>query len=113
YKQRNSGLYGGARIRFGNTISEKWNIKAPAQWKPNRHTKRLWSPALGMFIRTRLTTRVLKTIDKLGGIDEYLLGTKSARIKDLGPAGWRLRWKVMQSPAIQEKWAKEREALGL
>ncbi|ORY58563.1 uncharacterized protein BCR38DRAFT_447658 [Pseudomassariella vexata] len=113
YKQRNVGLYGHAKIRFGNTVSKPHNIKRPTQWRPNRHTKRLWSPALGMFIRTRLTTQVLKTVDKLGGIDEYLMGTKQRRIKELGPAGWRLRWKVMQSPFIQEKWAREREALGL
>lgn len=113
YKQRNSGLYGTSKIRFGNTVSEEHNIKVRTQWRPNRHTKRLWSPSLNMFIRTRLTAHVLKTIDRLGGIDEYLLGTKQRRIKELGPAGWRLRWKVMQSAPVQEKWAREREALGL
>lgn len=113
YKQRNSGLYGGAKIRFGNTVSEEHQIKTRTHWKPNRQTKRLWSPALGMFVRTRLTTQVLKTVDKLGGIDEYLLGTKARRVKELGPAGWRLRWKLMQSPVVQERWAREREALGL
>ncbi|KAK8093441.1 hypothetical protein PG997_000126 [Apiospora hydei] len=105
YKQRNAGLYGTSKIRFGNTVSAKWHIKAATHWKPNRHTKRLWSPSLGMFIRTRLTTGVLRTIDKLGGIDNYLLGAKSRRLKELGPAGWRLRWK--------ERWAREREAMGL
>jgi large subunit ribosomal protein L28 len=113
YKQRNSGLYGTSKIRFGNTVSEEHNIKQPTSWRPNRHTKRLWSPSLGMFVRTRLTAHVLKTIDKLGGIDEYLLGTKQRRIKELGPAGWRLRWKLMQSAPVQERWAREREALGL
>lgn len=113
YKQRNSGLYGTSKIRFGNTVSQPHNIKQPTSWRPNRHTKRLWSPSLNMFIRTRLTAHVLKTVDRLGGIDEYLLGTKQRRIKELGPAGWRLRWKVMQSAPVQEKWAREREALGL
>lgn len=113
YKQRNSGLYGTSKIRFGNTVSEEHNIKQPTSWRPNRHTKRLWSPSLNMFIRTRLTAHVLRTIDRLGGIDEYLLGTKQRRIKELGPAGWRLRWKVMQSAPVQEKWAREREAMGL
>ncbi|KAK8135089.1 hypothetical protein PG984_007101 [Apiospora sp. TS-2023a] len=113
YKQRNSGLYGTSKIRFGNTISAKWQIKAATHWKPNRHTKRLWSPSLNMFVRTRLTTGVLRTIDKLGGIDNYLLGAKARRLKELGPAGWRLRWKVMQSGPVQERWAREREAMGL
>ncbi|KAK8129508.1 hypothetical protein PG999_001888 [Apiospora kogelbergensis] len=113
YKQRNAGLYGTSKIRFGNTISQKWQIKEPTHWKPNRHVKRLWSPSLNMFVRTRLTTGVLRTVDKLGGIDNYLLGTKARRIKELGPAGWRLRWKVMQSGPVQERWAREREAMGL
>jgi large subunit ribosomal protein L28 len=60
-----------------------------------------------------MTASVLHTIDRLGGIDEYLLGSKSKRIKELGPAGWRLRWKIMQTPAVQARFAKERAALGL
>ncbi|KAJ1325206.1 large subunit ribosomal protein L28 [Microdochium nivale] len=113
YKQANEGLYGGAKVRFGNVISEKWNRKSRKKWYPNRHTKRLWSVGLQNFIRVRLTARTLRTIDKLGGIDEYLLGPKAARVKEMGPAGWALRWKVMQSPIIQERYAREREALGL
>ncbi|KAK8086002.1 hypothetical protein PG994_000976 [Apiospora phragmitis] len=113
YKQRNVGLYGTSKIRFGNTVAAKYHRKEATHWKPNRHTKRLWSPSLHMFIRTRLTTHVLRTIDKLGGIDNYLLGAKARRLKELGPAGWRLRWKVMQSAPVQERWAREREVMGL
>ena len=113
YKQRNVGLYGTSKVRFGNTIAAKYGNKSWTMWRPNRHTKRLWSPALGAFIRTRLTAGVLRTVDKLGGIDNYLLGTKARRVKELGPAGWRLRWKVMQSPAVQARWAAERAAMGL
>ncbi|KAI3317554.1 hypothetical protein HD806DRAFT_362815 [Xylariaceae sp. AK1471] len=113
YKQRNEGLYGRAKIRFGNVVAEKYKNKSRTSWLPNRHTKRLWSPSLNGFIRTRMTASVLHTIDRLGGIDEYLLGSKSKRIKELGPAGWRLRWKIIQTPAIQARFAKERAALGL
>lgn len=60
-----------------------------------------------------MTARVLRTIDLLGGIDEYLLGSKTRRIRDLGPAGWALRWKIMQTPAVKERFARERAALGL
>ena len=113
YKQRNQGLFARSKIRFGNTVAEKYGRRSGTSWLPNRHTKRLWSQALGAFIRTRLTTQVLKTVDKLGGIDEYLLGSKAARIKELGPAGWALRWKIIQTPAIQARFARERAALGL
>ncbi|KAK3343517.1 hypothetical protein B0T25DRAFT_554524 [Lasiosphaeria hispida] len=113
YHQSNTGLYGTARIRFGNRVSERNEIKTRRTWRPNVHHKRLWSDALGVFVRTRVTTRVLRTIDKCGGLDEYLLGIKPARVAELGPWGWRLRWRIMQSPTLREKLNLERVKLGL
>ncbi|KAK4236955.1 ribosomal L28 family-domain-containing protein [Achaetomium macrosporum] len=113
YHQSNTGLYGEARIRFGNNVSEENEVKTRRKWRPNVHHKRLWSASLGVFVKTRVTTRVLRTIDKVGGLDEYLLGRKPQRVKDLGPWGWRLRWRIMQTPAVRERFAKERAALGL
>ncbi|KAI0394602.1 hypothetical protein F5Y17DRAFT_427410 [Xylariaceae sp. FL0594] len=113
YKQRNAGLYGRSKIRFGNVVAEKYKNKSRTSWLPNRHTKRLWSPSLNAFIRTRLTANVLSTIDRLGGIDEYLLGDKAKRVKELGPAGWALRWKIIQTPAVQARFARQRRELGL
>jgi len=113
YHQSNTGLYGAARIRFGNNVSERNEVKTRRKWRPNVHQKRLWSASLGVFVRTRITTRVLRTVDKAGGLDEYLLGRKPQRVKDLGPWGWRLRWRIMQTPALRERLALERAALGL
>ncbi|KAL2265867.1 hypothetical protein VTJ83DRAFT_6967 [Remersonia thermophila] len=113
YHQSNKGLYGSSRIQFGNHVSEKHSVKARRTWRPNVHRKRLWSESLGVFVTTRVTTRVLRTIDKVGGLDEYLLGRKPQRVKDLGPWGWRLRWRIMQTPAVQERLNRERVALGL
>ena len=113
YKQTNRGLYGNARLRFGNNVSEKYKVKTPRKWRPNVHSRRLWAESLGVHVRTRVTTRVLRTIDKVGGLDEYLLGSKSARIMELGPWGWKLRWRVMQTPSIKERFLEERKAMGL
>ncbi|SPQ27108.1 21745ee3-358f-4d16-9478-8f28aee4ca86 [Thermothielavioides terrestris] len=113
YHQSNTGLYGTARIRFGNHVSEEHNTKARRKWRPNVQHKGLWSASLGVFVRTRVTTRVLRTIDKAGGLDEYLLGRTPQRVKDLGPWGWRLRWRIMQTPAVRARFAAERAALGL
>lgn len=113
YKQSNTGLYGQARIRFGNNVSEKHDVKTHRRWRPNVHRRRLWSEALRCFVQTRVTTRVLRTIDKCGGLDEYLLGEKAQRIKDLGPWGWKLRWRIMQSEVVQERFARQRVAMGL
>ena len=113
YKQSNRGLYGTARIRFGNNIAEKHNNKSRRFWRPNVHVKAFYSPALGARVKTRLTLRVLKTIRREGGIENYLLKSKPARIKELGPGGWNLRWILMQTQAVQQRLNEDRIALGL
>ncbi|KAH7134802.1 hypothetical protein B0J13DRAFT_91157 [Dactylonectria estremocensis] len=113
YKQSNRGLYGAARIRFGNNVAEKWGNKSRRFWRPNVHVKSFYLPALDANIKTRLTLRVLKTIRREGGLQEYLLKSKPARLKELGPGGWNMRWLLMQSRDIQERFNKERVALGM
>ncbi|KAK0719011.1 hypothetical protein B0T21DRAFT_263600, partial [Apiosordaria backusii] len=113
YKQSNTGLYGHAAIRYGNRVSDRNEIKTRRTWRPNVQRKRLYSLALGTWVQTRLTTRVLRTVDKVGGLDEYLLGIKSNRIKELGPWGWRLRWRIMQTRSIKARFGIERRRLGL
>lgn len=44
-------------------------------WKPNVQQKRLFSYVLDRHIRVKVTMHALRTIDKFGGIDEYLLRT--------------------------------------
>lgn len=113
YKQSNFGLYGLQKIRYGNQVSSRNEIKTRRYWRPNVQSKRLWSDSLRKFVKTRVTARVLRTVEKCGGLDNYLLGGKAMRIKELGMGGWKLRWRVMQTPAIKAKFAAEREALGL
>ncbi|KAI9802480.1 MAG: hypothetical protein M1825_002865 [Sarcosagium campestre] len=112
YKQSNNGLYGGTHIHFGNIVSEREN-KTRRRWKPNIHKKRLWSVALDRFVRVKVSTRALRTIDKSGGLDEYLLGDKPSRIRELGMGGWLLRWRIRQTPLVKQRYADERQRLGL
>ncbi|KAH0599679.1 hypothetical protein MHUMG1_02469 [Metarhizium humberi] len=113
YKQSNRGLYGSARIRFGNNVAEKHNNKSRRFWRPNVHVKTFFSPSLGARVKTRLTLRVLKTIRREGGIENYLLKSKPARIRELGPGGWNLRWILMQTQAVQQRFNEQRIELGL
>ena len=53
----------------------------------------------------------MRTIKKCGGLDQYLLGDKPARIKELGLFGWKLRWRVMNCAAKFEEFTLERERL--
>lgn len=94
YKQSNRGLYGGKTIQRGRQISEFGNRNLRT-YHPNVHWHKLWSEALGKCIRIRAVASVLRTITKEGGLDNYLIKDKAARIKELGPAGWSLRYKVL------------------
>lgn len=94
-------------------MSKKNEIKTRRHWRPNVHFKRLFSDSLGARIRIRVTPRVLRTIDKCGGLDEYLLGEKPRRIKELGMGGWKLRWMVMNTDKCKERFRVQREKLGL
>ncbi|AAS53212.1 AFL162Cp [Eremothecium gossypii ATCC 10895] len=94
FKQSNNGLYGGSFIQFGNNISES-KTKTRRTWLPNIVRKSLWSEALQKDVRIKLTAKVLRTISKEGGLDNYLTKDKSARIKELGPKGWELRYRVL------------------
>jgi large subunit ribosomal protein L28 len=94
-------------------VSEEFELKSRRWWRPNIRSKRLWSESLQRFLKVKIAARVLRTVDKVGGIDEYLLGEKEARIRELGMHGWRLRWRLMQTAAVKERFAAERAKLGL
>ncbi|KAK4555457.1 hypothetical protein LTR86_007209 [Recurvomyces mirabilis] len=113
YKQSRLGLYGGQRIHFGNNVGDKFENKTRRSWHPNVLVRKLFSQSLNRHVQVRVTTRTLRTIDKLGGLDAYLLGEKEARIRELGESGWWLRWAIMQTPAVRQRFKEERRALGV
>jgi large subunit ribosomal protein L28 len=49
----------------GHRVSHA-NNKTNHKFESNLQTKRLFVPELGKYIRVRVSTRVLRTIDKLG-----------------------------------------------
>jgi len=69
------GLYNGKDIRAGNSLS--FSMKANKRtFKPNVFKKRVYSETLDEMIRFHLTASTLRSIDKAGGLDEYLLKSK-------------------------------------
>jgi len=66
------GLYDGKDIRAGNNVS--FSMKATRRkFKPNVFIKRVYSEILDDMIPFHLTTSALRSIDKCGGLDNYLL----------------------------------------
>lgn len=114
FPEANYGLYGGATIQSGNKISKGRNKgKTLRKWFPNVRVEKIRSEALDKELVIPIRARVMRTIRKCGGLDQYVLGDKTARIRELGLLGWKLRYLVMKSPAMQERFKAEREKLGL
>ncbi|OAK93727.1 hypothetical protein IQ06DRAFT_299034 [Phaeosphaeriaceae sp. SRC1lsM3a] len=113
FKQANHGLYGHQMIHFGNNVSHKTETKTRRNWKPNVLKKSVYSVALKKRVKLRITSRVLKVMDREGGLDAYLLKEGERRVKELGPLGWALRWTLMQKPSVIEQMRHKAAALGL
>ncbi len=50
---------------FGNRVSHSQR-KTRRRWNPNIQQKRYWVPSLNRFVTLTLSTKAIKTIDKLG-----------------------------------------------
>ena len=55
----------GKKPMAGNNVSHAHNKNRRWQ-KPNVHSKRLYVPELGRWVRVRLSTRALRSVTKLG-----------------------------------------------
>mmetsp|Transcript_1085 Transcript_1085/g.2336 ORF Transcript_1085/g.2336 Transcript_1085/m.2336 type:complete len:192 (+) Transcript_1085:168-743(+) len=69
------GLYDGKDIRTGNNLSFSMR-HTKRTFKPNVFVKRVYSEILDEMVRFHLTTSTLRSIDKCGGLDNYLLTSK-------------------------------------
>ncbi|KAF8932941.1 hypothetical protein EDD21DRAFT_383146 [Dissophora ornata] len=101
FKRAQRGLFGGKHIQFGNNVPFS-KTKTRRTWLPNVQTKRLFSETLNDWIRLNMTTSVIRTVDKKGGLDRYLLETRPDL---LGDKGVELRGKIVE--ALKVKQAKK------
>ncbi|KAL4459806.1 hypothetical protein ABPG74_003332 [Tetrahymena malaccensis] len=76
------GLFHGKQPKTGlqTCFSEKKSIR---WWKVNVHEKYLWSDILQKKIRIQMSSKTLRTIDKYGGFDNYVLLTKPKNMDSL------------------------------
>ena len=66
----------GKRPSYGNTVSHA-NNKKRRRFLPNLHTHRFWLEGEKRFVSLRVSTRGLRTIDKLG-IEKVLNNLRAA-----------------------------------
>lgn len=69
----------GTRVSFGNNVSHS-NRKSSRTFAPNLQSVSLLSDGLGRSVRLRVSTRALRTVQKRGGLDAFLLGTDDAKL---------------------------------
>ena len=89
----------GKGVQTGNNVSHAHN-KTRRRWLPNLQTASLHSQALGQTVRLRLTSHAIRTIDKNGGLDAFLLGARDA---NLAPEAQKLKRRIRK--AIKDKGA--------
>jgi large subunit ribosomal protein L28 len=59
-------------VLTGNNVSHA-NNKTRRRYLPNLQSRRLFSETLGETVRLRIAASTLRTIEKRGGLDGYLL----------------------------------------
>ena len=71
----------GKGVLTGNNVSHA-NNKTRRRFLPNLQTTSLLSDALGLSVTMRLSTRAIRTVERNGGIDAFLLGTPNSRLPE-------------------------------
>ena len=69
----------GKKVQSGHNVSHS-NRKTNRRFLPNLQRVSLHSDALGRNVPLRISTRALRTVQKKGGIDAYLIQTPDAKL---------------------------------
>lgn len=108
FKRAQKGLFGGKTKLFGNNVPES-HQKTRRTWLPNIQPKKLYSASLDQTLKLKVTTAVLREMDRCGGLDQYLLKRwKSEKETEmmLGKLGLSLRNKVIEARSQQSEEAQ-------
>jgi large subunit ribosomal protein L28 len=71
----------GKGVLTGNNVSHA-NNKTRRRFLPNLQPTSLLSDALGISVQMRLSTRAIRTVERNGGIDAFLLGTPNSKLTE-------------------------------
>ena len=69
----------GKGVLTGNNVSHA-NNRSRRRFLPNLQEKALLSEALGRMVRLKVSTNAIRTVEKNGGLDAYLLKTSDDRL---------------------------------
>jgi large subunit ribosomal protein L28 len=83
----------GKGVVAGNNVAHS-NTKTKRRFEPNLQSVTLTSETLGRKLSLRIATSTLRTVQKRGGLDAYLLGTDDAK---LPPRALRLKRSIQRA----------------
>ncbi|NQU62402.1 MAG: 50S ribosomal protein L28 [Rhodospirillales bacterium] len=83
----------GRGVQAGNNVSHAHN-KTRRRFLPNLQKTSLFSDALGQSVTLRLSVRAIRTVERKGGLDAFLLDTKD---EELTPEILRLKKRVKKA----------------
>lgn len=69
----------GKGVLAGNNVSHA-NNRTRRRFLPNIQSRRFYSEGLAMSVRLRVAVNTLRTIEKRGGLDGFLLSSKDAEL---------------------------------
>ena len=87
----------GKGVQAGNNVSHAHN-KTRRRFLPNIQRASLLSDALGQTVPLRLSTSAIRTIEKRGGLDAYLLSTPDDK---LGKTARTLKRRIKKASAAR------------
>ena len=69
----------GKGVMVGNNVSHA-NNKTKRRFLPNLREQRLYSESLGESIRLRISANAIRTVEKRGGLDGFLVEAKDSEL---------------------------------
>ena len=85
----------GRGVQAGNNVSHA-NNRTRRRFLPNLQRASLLSDILGETVQVRLCTRAIRTVEKRGGLDAFLLSTPDA---ELGKKALGLKRRIKKARA--------------
>jgi large subunit ribosomal protein L28 len=83
----------GKSVVAGNNIAHS-NTKTKRRFQPNLQNVTLQSEALGRKLSLRIATSTLRSVQKRGGLDAFLLGTEDTK---LPPRALRIKRSIQRA----------------
>lgn len=83
----------GRGVQTGNNVSHA-NNRSRRRWLPNMQRTSFLSDVLGETVKLRLSTRGIRTIEKKGGLDTFLIDTPDTK---LGPNLQKLKRRIAEA----------------